>query len=57
MSANLELSIAIKATPMHVRNVVSDLKLMPRLSPQARKVIARGGNSVESGAWTTRSAG
>lgn len=66
MSANLEVSIEIKATPMQVWNVVSDLKLMPQWSPQTKKVIVRGGplklgstminlNRRDVRVWATRS--
>ncbi|MFC6706160.1 SRPBCC family protein [Flexivirga alba] len=43
MSANLEVFIEINASPMQVWDVVSDLKRMPQWSPQAKKVIVRGG--------------
>ncbi len=43
MSANLEVSIEINASPMKVWDVVSDLKRMPQWSPQTKKVIIRGG--------------
>ncbi|MGN6413265.1 SRPBCC family protein [Flexivirga sp.] len=66
MSANLEVSIEISATPMQVWNVASDLSRMPRWSPQTRRVIVRGGplrlgsrminlNRRDVRVWATRS--
>lgn len=43
MPKNLEVAIEINATPMRVWKVVSDLRRMPRWSPQTKKVIVRGG--------------
>lgn len=66
MPVNLEVSIEINATPMQVWQVVSDLKRMPRWSPQTRKVVLRGGplqlgstminiNRRDVRVWATRS--
>lgn len=42
MAENLESEITIDAPVERVWDVVSDLRRMPRWSPQCRKVIARG---------------
>lgn len=66
MPVNLEVSIDISATPAQVWEVVSDLKRMPRWSPQTRKVVLRGGplqlgstminfNRRDVRVWATRS--
>lgn len=66
MSAKLEVSIEISATPMQVWSVVSDLQRMPQWSPQTKKVIVRGGplrvgssminfNRRDVRVWATRS--
>lgn len=66
MPVNLEVSIELNATPMHVWQVVSDLKRMPQWSPQTTKVIVRGGplqvgstminvNRRDVRVWATRS--
>ena len=41
--ASLEASIDIAATPAEVWTLVSDLRNMPRWSPQVRKTFVRGG--------------
>jgi uncharacterized protein YndB with AHSA1/START domain len=45
----LEASIEIDATPEQVWALVSDLRNMPRWSPQCAKTFVRGGGPVEHG--------
>ena len=48
--APLEASIEIQAPPQQVWDLVSDLTLMPRWSPQVMRTVVRGGGPTEQGA-------